>query len=261
MSMARPSGMPFSSTPIARPPTMFTNVMITLATASPATNRLAPSMLAKKSACRWSSSRMPRASSRLSVPCWTSVSIAICRPGSPSSANRAATSLVRVEPAVITTNCTTAMIAKITAPTTMLLAATNSPKASTTRPAAAVPSIAARERISRVVAMLRTSRTSVAPRRNVGKMQQHGHRNGEVDERGGDGTAQGRARRECLGHWSFLAGGAIGRCPRLRGGDGSGARNAGPDRSPRRKKLHSPAGRSGFSPLRRPPPLLAAHRP
>ena len=36
-------------------------------------------------------------------------------------------------------------------------------------PAAAGPSMAARERISRVVEILSTNRTSVAPRRNVGK--------------------------------------------------------------------------------------------
>ena len=144
--------------------------MITLATASPRTNRLAPSMLAKKSACRWRAIRISRACSRLIVPACTSVSIAICRPGRPSRANRATTSLVRVEPAVITTNWMTAMIAKITAPTTISLAATNSPNACTTPPAAALPSTAARVRISRVVAILSTSRTSVAPSRNVGKM-------------------------------------------------------------------------------------------
>ena len=143
--------------------------MITLALASPLTNRLAPSMLAKKSACRCRSSRICLAWSRVIVPAWTSVSIAICRPGRPSRAKRAATSLVRVEPAVITMNWITAMIAKITPPTTMLLADTNSPKACTTCPAAASPSMAARESTSRVVAMLSTSRTSVAPSRNVGK--------------------------------------------------------------------------------------------
>ena len=113
---------------------------------------------------------MRRAWSRERLPAWTSVSMAICLPGRPSRANRAATSLVRVEPAVITTNCTTAMIANTTAPTTRLLAATNAPNASTTWPAAPAPSTAARARISRVVAMLSTSRTRVAPRRNVGKM-------------------------------------------------------------------------------------------
>ena len=66
-------------------------------------------------------------------------------------------------------SCTIEMIAKITAPTTRLLAATNSPNASTTSPAAAVPSIAARVRISLVVAMLSTRRMSVIPSRNVGK--------------------------------------------------------------------------------------------
>ena len=166
--MARGTGMPCWITPIAMPPMRFMHVMITLATASPLTNRLAPSMLAKKSACRCRSSRICRAWSRVIVPDCTSVSIAICRPGRPSRAKRAATSLVRVAPAVITTNWITAMIAKITAPTTMLLAATNSPNACTTWPAAPAPSTAARERISRVVAMLSTNRTSVEPSRNVG---------------------------------------------------------------------------------------------
>ena len=44
------TAIPCSTTPMASPPTMFTTMMIMLAIDSPRTNRLAPSMLAKKSA-------------------------------------------------------------------------------------------------------------------------------------------------------------------------------------------------------------------
>ncbi len=47
----------------------------------------------------------PRWASRSSMmPAFRSASIAICLPGMPSKANRAATSLIRVAPLVITTN-------------------------------------------------------------------------------------------------------------------------------------------------------------
>ena len=48
--------------------------------------------------------------------------MAICRPGMPSKANRAATSLIRVAPLVITTNWITTMIAKMISPTDDLVA-------------------------------------------------------------------------------------------------------------------------------------------
>ena len=56
--------------------------------------------------------------------------MAICRPGMPSKANRAATSLIRVAPLVITTNWIRTMIEKMISPTTILSPATNSPNAS-----------------------------------------------------------------------------------------------------------------------------------
>ena len=52
-----------------------------------------------------------------SAPAFRSASMAICRPGRPSRANRAATSLIRVAPLVITTNWITAMIANMINPT------------------------------------------------------------------------------------------------------------------------------------------------
>ena len=60
--------------------------------------------------------------------------MAICRPGRPSSMNRAATSLIRVAPLVITTNWITTRIANRIAPTTTWSPATNSPKARITPP-------------------------------------------------------------------------------------------------------------------------------
>ena len=74
--------------------------------------------------------------------------MAICRPGMPSKAKRAATSLMRVAPLVITTNWMMTMIAKMMMPTTILpLPAappvTNSPNVLTTPPAADSPSLPA----------------------------------------------------------------------------------------------------------------------
>ena len=262
--MARRRGMPCCTTPIARPPTMLTAVMITPATASPRTNRLAPSMAAKKSAWRWTSRRAARASSRERAPAWTSASIAICRPGSPSSVNRAATSLVRVDPAVMTTNWMTAMIAKITPPTTRSLAATNSPNAFTTSPAASAPSMAARDSTSRVVATLRTRRTSVETRRKVGKMlNSSGVRAAIAPSRASTesvrlaarrmsrmaagtgamititasripiGTTQSRAcQRSAVGVGGVVMAAFLGR-----GGDDSGGQRSGPDRSRRHNSL------------------------
>ena len=42
--------------------------------------------------------------------------MAICRPGMPSKAKRAATSLIRVAPLVMTTNWITTMMAKMISP-------------------------------------------------------------------------------------------------------------------------------------------------
>ena len=65
------------------------------------------------------------------APLFKSASMAICLPGMPSSTNRAATSLMRVAPLVITTNCATVMIKNTTRPTTTWPAMTKSPKALT----------------------------------------------------------------------------------------------------------------------------------
>ncbi len=94
--------------------------------------------------------------------------MAIWRPGMPSSAKRAATSLIRVAPLVMTTNWMTTMMAKITSPTTTLSPATNCPKPRTTPPAASRWSLPALVRISRVVATLSTSRASVVVNSSVG---------------------------------------------------------------------------------------------
>jgi len=95
--------------------------------------------------------------------------MAICRPGSPSSMNRAATSLIRVAPLVMTTNWITTRMAKRIAPTTTWSPATNSPNARITPPAASSRDVPPLVRISRVVATLSTSRVRVVVRRIVGK--------------------------------------------------------------------------------------------
>ena len=105
------------------------------------------------------------------MPAFRSASIAICLPGMPSKANRAATSLMRVAPLVITTNWITTMMIKMIKPTTILPSpATKSAKAVITPPAASSLSVAARVRIKRVVATLSTSRASVVANSSVGKM-------------------------------------------------------------------------------------------
>ena len=70
--------------------------------------------------------------------------MAICLPGIPSRVNRAATSLMRMAPLVMTTNWMRTMIEKMTRPTTMLSVpvappVTNRPKVNTTPPAANSP--------------------------------------------------------------------------------------------------------------------------
>ena len=101
--------------------------------------------------------------------------MAICLPGMPSRVKRAATSLMRVAPLVMTTNWITTMIEKMIRPTTILSApvappVTNSPKVRTTPPAASRPSLPARVRINRVVATFNTRRNSVVASSSEGKM-------------------------------------------------------------------------------------------
>ena len=74
--------------------------------------------------------------------------MAICLPGMPSSVNRAATSLIRVAPLVMTTNWINTMIEKMISPTTMLSVpvappVTNWPNVCTT-PAGRQQAVAAR---------------------------------------------------------------------------------------------------------------------
>ena len=78
------------------------------------------------------------------MPAFRSASIAICLPGMPSKANRAATSLMRVAPLVITTNWITTMITKMMMPTTIWSPATNSPNDARPRRPAALQAVAAR---------------------------------------------------------------------------------------------------------------------
>ncbi len=98
--------------------------------------------------------------------------MAICFPGIASSVNRAATSLIRVAPLVITTNCTMTMIVKMMMPTITEDPATKVPKTSITLPAMYMADSGVGEsalRISRVDATFRTSRKSVAPSSSAGK--------------------------------------------------------------------------------------------
>ena len=101
--------------------------------------------------------------------------MAICRPGMPSRVKRAATSLIRVAPLVMTTNWIKTMIEKMIKPTTILSVpvappVTNWPKVRTTPPAAARPSLPARVRINRVVATFNTRRNNVVVSNSDGKM-------------------------------------------------------------------------------------------
>ena len=104
-------------------------------------------------------------------PAFRSASIAICFPGIASSVNLAATSLIRVAPLVITTNCTMIRMINSTTPTTTLPLVTTEAKVWITPPAAASAAsglAASAARISRVVAMFSTSRISVVPSKTDG---------------------------------------------------------------------------------------------
>jgi hypothetical protein len=103
--------------------------MMIPAIVSPFTNFIAPSIEPIKFDSLDKSSRLFVASSGDIKPALKSASIVICLPGIASNAKRAETSAIRSAPFVITINCTTVMIKKITPPTTMLPPVTNSPKA------------------------------------------------------------------------------------------------------------------------------------
>ena len=111
--------------------------------------------------------RRARASSSLMMPAFRSASIAICLPGMASNVNRAATSLMRVAPLVMTTNWMTTMMVKMITPTASCPPVTRSANACTTSPAAWVSPVPVR--ISRVAATFSTSRNSVMASSSEGK--------------------------------------------------------------------------------------------
>ncbi len=132
--------------------------MITIiipAMVSPFTNFIAPSIEPIKLDSLDRSSRFLVASSGDINPALKSASMVICLPGIASNAKRADTSAIRSAPFVITINCTTVIIKKITPPTTMLPPVTNVPKAWITSPASPLA------KIKRVEAMDSTRRNIV----------------------------------------------------------------------------------------------------
>ena len=143
---------------------MLMPVMIRPAMASPRTNLPAPSIDPWNSISWVSAERRFLASSLLIRPAERSASMDICLPGSESSANLAATSLMRFWPLVITMNWITTRTRKITIPTTGLPPTTNEPKVRMTLPAS--PS----SRISRVDDTLSASRNSAVNSSTLGKV-------------------------------------------------------------------------------------------
>ena len=169
VAAASANGMPWRSSPIARPPTMLMTVISSAAMASPRTNFAAPSMAPKKPLSSSSSRRRRRAVFSSMRPEERSASIAICLPGMASRLKRAATSAMRPEPLVMTMKFTTRRMAKSITPITTSPPIRNPPKACTTWPAAPGPS-APWLRMSRVVATLSERRSSVVSSRRVGKL-------------------------------------------------------------------------------------------
>ncbi|MBA7704123.1 hypothetical protein ES703_112923 [subsurface metagenome] len=98
------------------------------------------------------------------MPALRSASIAICLPGIASRVKRAETSAIRSAPFVITINCITTRIKKITSPTTKLPPATKPPKAWIIFPALPCRSI------NLVEATLRERRNSVTKRSREGNV-------------------------------------------------------------------------------------------
>ena len=167
-----PASQPRAMMPTAKPPTTLTAVMMRPATASPRTNLEAPSMAPKKSASWLMRSRRTRAWASVMLPALRSASMAICLPGMASKVNRAATSLMRVAPLVMTMNWTMTRIRKMTMPTKSEEPATKSPKAMMTWPATPAASsgvLASAVRMRRVEATLRTRRKSVVASSSEGK--------------------------------------------------------------------------------------------
>ena len=110
------------------------------------------------------------ASTSLIMPAERSASIAICLPGMASSEKRAATSAMRPAPLVITMKLITTRMANTTTPMTKSPPTTKAAKPLITEPAAPRP-LWPLVRISRTVARLSASRSSVATSRTVGKLE------------------------------------------------------------------------------------------
>ena len=106
--------------------------------------------------------RRARASSGVIRPAFRSASMLICLPGMASRVNRAATSLTRPAPLVMTTYWITTRIRKTTMPTIVLPPTTTLPKALMTSPAWAL------RRTSRAAETLSPRRKSVAIRSSGG---------------------------------------------------------------------------------------------
>ena len=134
--------------------------MMIPAIVSPFTNFIAPSIEPNKLDSLCKSSRFFTASSGDIKPALKSASIVICLPGIASKANLAETSAIRSAPFVITMNCTTVIIKKITPPTTMLPPVTNVPNAWITSPASPFA------KIKRVEAIDKTRR-NIVPKRII----------------------------------------------------------------------------------------------
>ena len=126
-------------------------------------------MAPKKALSSSSALRRALAPSWSISPAFRSASIAICLPGMASRVKRAATSAMRPEPLVMTMKFTITRMAKTMMPMTKLPAMTNWPNASMTWPAALVPAWPF-DRMRRVEARLRASRSMVAISSTVGKI-------------------------------------------------------------------------------------------
>ena len=122
-------GIWFIKQPTHKPPTMLIITIMIPAIVSPFTNFIAPSIEPIRFDSLDKSSRFFVASSGDIKPALKSASIVICFPGIASSAKRAETSAIRSAPLVITINCTTVIIRKITPPTIIFPPVTNVPNA------------------------------------------------------------------------------------------------------------------------------------
>jgi hypothetical protein len=116
---AAPKSIFWRRTPMAIPPTILTNVIISPAVASPFTYFTAPSMEPKKLDSSCILSRRLFASASVIAPVFRSASIAICLPGIASKVNLAVTSATLSEPLLITINWIRIKIMNIITPITI----------------------------------------------------------------------------------------------------------------------------------------------